>query len=155
MKYSRQDDIVVGTPYANRDLPEVDSLVGAFVNTLALRLDLSGDPTFCELLCRAKEATAQAFKHGAAPFARVVEAVGSMRSAAFTPLYQARALTRLAAGFHKRDLAVQFNFDSLSSPSCCVLFRYSSVWPTPWWQQPMVLYIRLQELFRSQAAARH
>ena len=103
MKYSRQDDIVVGTPYANRDLPEVDSLVGAFVNTLALRLDLSGDPTFCELLCRAKEATAQAFKHGAAPFARVVEAVGSMRSAAFTPLYQASSSTRLAAGCHKRS----------------------------------------------------
>ena len=92
MKYSRQDDIVVGTPYANRDLPEVDGLVGAFVNTLALRLDMSGDPTFCELLRRAKEATAQAFKHGAAPFARVVEAVGSMRSAAFTPLYQASFL---------------------------------------------------------------
>ncbi len=88
--YSGSDDIVVGSPYANRDPPEVEGLLGCFVNVLALRLDLAGDPSFGAALRRAKEATAQAFAHGAAPFARVVEALSTVRSAAFTPIYQVR-----------------------------------------------------------------
>jgi non-ribosomal peptide synthetase component F len=87
-KYSTQDDIVVGTPYANRELAEVDELLGAFVNTLALRTDLAGDPSFSAALDRAKDAATQAFAHGMAPFAKVVDSLGAVRSAAFTPVYQ-------------------------------------------------------------------
>ena len=87
-KYASQDDIVVGTPYANRGLSEVDEMLGAFVNTLALRTDLTGDPSFSAALDRAKAAATQAFAHGMAPFARVVDSLGAVRSAAFTPIYQ-------------------------------------------------------------------
>jgi non-ribosomal peptide synthetase component F len=87
-KYCTQEDIVVGTPYANRELSEVDELLGAFVNTLALRTDLSGDPSFSSALDRAKRAATQAFAHGMAPFAKVVDSLGAVRSAAFTPIYQ-------------------------------------------------------------------
>jgi non-ribosomal peptide synthetase component F len=89
-KYCVQDDIVVGTPYANREMSEVDEVLGAFVNTLALRTDLSGDPSFSNALDRAKAAATQAFAHGMAPFAKVVDSLGAVRSAAFTPVYQVR-----------------------------------------------------------------
>jgi non-ribosomal peptide synthetase component F len=89
-KYSAQEELVVGTPYANRDLSEVHGLMGPFINTLALRLDAGGDPTFSEALQRAKGVAAQAFVHGSAPFAKVVGALDIIRSAAFTPVYQVR-----------------------------------------------------------------
>jgi non-ribosomal peptide synthetase component F len=89
-KYTAQEDIVVGTPYANRDMAETHDLMGPFINTLALRLDLSGDPSFSTAVDRAKAAATQAFAHGAAPFAKVVESLGIIRSAAFTPVYQVR-----------------------------------------------------------------
>ena len=79
---------MVGTPYANRELAEVDELLGAFVNTLALRTDVTGDPSFSTALNRAKDAATQAFAHGMAPFAKVVDTLGAVRSAAFTPIYQ-------------------------------------------------------------------
>lgn len=87
-KYSAQEELVVGTPYANRDMSEVHGLMGLFINTLALRLDAGGDPTFNEALQRAKGVAAQAFVHGSAPFAKVVGAMDIIRSAAFTPVYQ-------------------------------------------------------------------
>jgi surfactin family lipopeptide synthetase A len=89
-KYTAQEDIVVGTPYANRDMAEVHDLMGPFLNTLALRLDLAGDPTFSAVVARAKAAATQAFAHGNAPFAKVVDSLGVIRSAAFTPVYQVR-----------------------------------------------------------------
>lgn len=79
---------MVGTPYANRDMAEVQDVLGAFVNTLALRLDLAGDPSFSTALIRAKAAATQAFAHGSVPFAKVVDSLGVTRSAAFTPVYQ-------------------------------------------------------------------
>ena len=91
-RYSGQDDIVVGTPYAGREQPEVQQLAGCLVNTLALRTDISGDPSFQQLLQRAVQTVTQAFGHADAPFAKVVDALGSDRSAAFTPVYQVRLL---------------------------------------------------------------
>ena len=91
-KYTAQEDIVVGTPYANRDVAAVQGLMGPFLNTLALRLDLAGDPTFSTVVSRAKAAATQAFLHGSTPFAKVVDSLGVIRSAAFTPIYQVRLL---------------------------------------------------------------
>lgn len=79
---------MVGTPFANRDVFETHDVLGPFLNTLALRLDLAGDPTFSAAVGRAKAAATQAFAHGAAPFAKVVDSLGLVRSAAFTPIYQ-------------------------------------------------------------------
>jgi len=71
-RYTAQTDVVVGTVVANRPRSEFEPLVGFFVNTLALRTDLSGDPTFEELLRRVKQVTLDAFAHELAPFEQVV-----------------------------------------------------------------------------------
>ncbi|GAU68942.1 putative non-ribosomal peptide synthetase [Streptomyces sp. NBRC 110611] len=82
------DDIVVGTPVANRTLAELEPLVGLFVNTLALRTDLSGDPTFHEALRRAATVCLEAYDHQSIPFERLVEQLQPERSLAHTPVFQ-------------------------------------------------------------------
>ncbi|MGN6381061.1 MAG: amino acid adenylation domain-containing protein [Dyella sp.] len=87
-RFSGQDDIVVGTPSANRGREEVEGLIGLFVNTLALRLDLSGGPTVAELLGQVKRRTLEAQEHQDIPFEQVVELVNPARSLAYNPLFQ-------------------------------------------------------------------
>jgi amino acid adenylation domain-containing protein len=88
-RYSGHDDVVVGTPVAGRTRPELDGVVGFFVNTLPLRADLSGDPPFTALLARVREATLRAFAHQDLPFEQIVDALGVPRDGARTPLVQA------------------------------------------------------------------
>ncbi|HYH79200.1 MAG TPA: amino acid adenylation domain-containing protein, partial [Longimicrobium sp.] len=88
-RLSGQDDVVIGTPMANRGRAEVEGLVGFFVNTLALRLDLSGSPTVAELLRRVKARALGAQQHQDIPFEQVVELVQPARSMAHSPLFQA------------------------------------------------------------------
>ena len=66
-RYSGQDDVVIGTPFAGRNRTELESMVGYFINPLALRVDLSGDPTFSELLVRTRETTLEAFRTPTCP----------------------------------------------------------------------------------------
>ncbi|HEV2147771.1 MAG TPA: amino acid adenylation domain-containing protein [Longimicrobiaceae bacterium] len=87
-RLSGQEDLVVGTPTANRGQAEVEGLIGFFVNTLALRLDLSGGPTVGELLERVRERALEAQQNQDIPFEQVVEAVRPARSLAHTPLFQ-------------------------------------------------------------------
>src|SRR6266498_2420637 len=86
--YTGQDDLVVGTPVANRSRPETEGLIGFFVNTLALRTSLSGDPTFRELLRRTRETTLEAFSREDLPFERVVDALQADRSLSHAPIFQ-------------------------------------------------------------------
>jgi amino acid adenylation domain-containing protein len=87
-RYSRQEDIVVGTPVAGRDRSELEGLIGLFVNTLALRTDLSGNPSFRELLRRVREVTLGAYAHQDLPFEKLVEEIRPERRLSHAPVFQ-------------------------------------------------------------------
>jgi amino acid adenylation domain-containing protein len=87
-RYSGQDTICVGTPISRRSQIEARGLVGCFVNTLAMRTDLSGNPTFRELRSRVRETVVEAHAHQDVPFERVVEAVQPERDRSCTPIFQ-------------------------------------------------------------------
>ncbi|WP_340203794.1 condensation domain-containing protein, partial [Ascidiimonas sp. W6] len=78
-RYSGQTDICVGTPIANRTQAELEGMIGFFVNTLALRSDLSGEIEFKELLSQVKLTTLQSYEHQHAPFEKIVERVVDTR----------------------------------------------------------------------------
>ncbi|HKI01669.1 MAG TPA: amino acid adenylation domain-containing protein, partial [Thermoanaerobaculia bacterium] len=87
-RLSGQDNVVVGSPIANRNRLETEPLIGFFVNVLALRLDLSGDPRFVELVRRAREAALGAYAHQDLPFEKLVELLGTARDVGSTPIFQ-------------------------------------------------------------------
>jgi FkbM family methyltransferase len=87
-RYSGQEEVVTGTPVANRTRPETQGLIGCFVNTLALRTSLAGNPTFRELLKRVRRTTLGAYAHQDLPFERVIEELQPDRQANYTPLFQ-------------------------------------------------------------------
>ena len=88
-RYSGQEDVVVGTPVDTRGRAELEQLIGPFVNTLVLRSDLSGAPSFRELLDRVKRRTLDAIEHQELPFERLVEALAPERELGRHPLFQA------------------------------------------------------------------
>ena len=87
-RYTGSEDIVVGTPIANRNQVEIEELIGFFVNTLVLRVDLSHNPTVRELLGRVQQVALEAYAHQDLPFESLVEALQPQRSLSHTPLFQ-------------------------------------------------------------------
>ncbi|WP_108802861.1 non-ribosomal peptide synthetase [Aquimarina sp. Aq107] len=87
-RYSNQTDICIGTPIANREQEEVDKLIGFFINTLALRSNLDGNPKFNDLLKTIKENTLNAYAHKHAPFEQVVNQTVKTRDLSRSPLFQ-------------------------------------------------------------------
>ena len=87
-RYSGQDDIVIGSPIANRTKQQVESLIGFFVNNLVLRVDVSGNPTFSQLLKVVKESSIAAFENQDLPFEQMLEEINPERDLSFSPLFQ-------------------------------------------------------------------
>jgi amino acid adenylation domain-containing protein/thioester reductase-like protein/non-ribosomal peptide synthase protein (TIGR01720 family) len=87
-RYSGQDDICIGSPFANRNRREIDTLIGFFVNTLVLRTQLQGNPSFSQLLEKVRSVVWDAHAHQDIPFEQVVEALQPERSLGYNPLFQ-------------------------------------------------------------------
>ena len=87
-RYTGADDIVVGVPFANRNWLRSEALIASLVNTLVLRVDLSGDPSFRELVDRVRRTSLDAVAHQDVPFERLVEEMRPPRDLSRSPLFQ-------------------------------------------------------------------
>jgi amino acid adenylation domain-containing protein len=108
-RYTGQPDIVVGTPIANRTRPELEDLIGFFANTLVLRANLDGDPTFRELLGRVRETALDAYAHQDFPFERLVEELHPERNLSYNPVFQVMFGQRSAGKPAVEGSSVAFN----------------------------------------------
>ncbi|BCL17059.1 non-ribosomal peptide synthetase [Micromonospora sagamiensis] len=111
-RISGDEDLVVGVSTAGRDNPELAPVIGMFVNPVALRCDLAGDPTFADLVARTRDGLVDAMEHGQTPFQRIVEAVAPQRDPSVQPVFQTAfnfipdsGLDPVALGTTKDDLA--------------------------------------------------
>ncbi|MEM1319026.1 MAG: amino acid adenylation domain-containing protein [Bacteroidota bacterium] len=87
-RYSGQEDLCVGSPIANRRQAALEPMIGLFINTLALRSDLSNRPSFIELLAQVKQRTLEAYEYQSIPFEKIVERLGEERDGSRTPVFQ-------------------------------------------------------------------
>jgi non-ribosomal peptide synthetase component F len=87
-RYSGQQDVAVGTDVVNRNRNETERMIGFFVNTLVMRTDLTGNPSFRELLNRVRKVALAAYAHQDLPFERLVEALSSQRDLSQSPLFR-------------------------------------------------------------------
>src|SRR5262249_29380492 len=95
-RYSLQEDIVVGTPIANRNRKEINGMIGFFLNTVAIRVALSGEPSYRETLKRVKEVALGAYTCQDLPFEMVVERLQPDRSLSYSPVFQTMFAFRTA-----------------------------------------------------------
>jgi amino acid adenylation domain-containing protein len=109
LRYTGQEDLSVGMPVAGRTRPEIENLIGLFVNTLVVRTDISGNPTFLELLRRVKDGVRGALAHQNVPFEQLVEVLQPERDLGRSPLFQVMLAlqTDPMATLHLRGLEVQ------------------------------------------------
>ena len=87
-RYSGETDIVIGTPVANREQLELQNVVGLFVNSLVIRTDLSGDPSFSEVIERSRETALAAYEHQSLLFEQIVDLLNPSRDMGHHPLFQ-------------------------------------------------------------------
>jgi amino acid adenylation domain-containing protein len=104
-RYTGQDDVLIGIPIADRDRPELQPMIGFFIDTQALRTNLADDPSFREVLSRVQQSVVDVYSHKALPFAQVVDAVKPERNLSYTPLFQVM--------LNWRDRDAQFQFIGL------------------------------------------
>ena len=111
-RYTGQDDLVVGSPIANRQHEEIEGLIGLFVNTLALRARLNDQMSFNELLEQVKNTTLQGYAHQDIPFERIIDSLSVQRSLSHSPLFQVMLVLQNNA---QQSLALK-NLDSVPVP---------------------------------------
>jgi amino acid adenylation domain-containing protein len=97
-RHTSQNDILIGTPVANRNEIELEAIIGFFVNTLVLRTDLSGNPTFRELLARIRELSLGAYMHQELPFEELVKELQPQRDLSRAPIFQVMFSLQTATG---------------------------------------------------------
>jgi len=116
-RYSGETDICVGTPIANRKWAETEGLIGFFLNTLVLRTDLSGDPTFRELVGRVRQTTLDGYANQDVPFERLLQVVQPHRDLSRTPLFQTffNMLNFPLSTITLSELSVHPDFDPVGS----------------------------------------
>ena len=116
-RYSGETDICVGTPIANRKWAETEGLIGFFLNTLVLRTNLSGDPTFRELISRVRQTTLDGYANQDVPFERLLQVVQPQRDLSRTPLFQTffNMLNFPLTTITLSELSVQPDFDPVGS----------------------------------------
>ncbi|MCM0678722.1 condensation domain-containing protein, partial [Micromonospora phytophila] len=138
------DDVVVGVSTAGRDTAELTPLIGMFVNPVALRCDVAGDPTFAELLARVRGGLVDVMEHGQTPFQKIVEAVAAQRDPSVQPIFQTAlnfipdsGLDPVALGTTKDDLA----FD-ITTGACRLVYR-TAVFDRATAETVVARYVRL------------
>lgn len=107
--YTAQLDISIGTPFVGRGSLQTEQLIGCFVNTLVFRIDLSGNPTFLEILQRVQEVAVEAYDHQDVPFAKIVESMSSKRKSNINPYFQAMLVINNAPleGLKLPDISIE------------------------------------------------
>ena len=125
-RHTGQQDICVGTPIAGRDQQEAEALIGFFINSLALRNDLSGNPSFIQLLKQVRTTTLEAYDNKELPFEKVVEAIAKERNISQTPVFQLMFVLQnlpVVPEFRLGDVVMSvINFDNLTSKYDLVFF---------------------------------
>ena len=116
-RYTGQEDILVGSPIANRNYREIEGLIGFFVNTLVYRANLSGRPTFQDVLYQVRQKALKAYEYQDIPFEKIVEVVQPERSTSHSPIFQ----TMFILQNMKQELPV------LSSRSIEMIESYSPI----------------------------
>lgn len=143
-RYSGETDIVLGSPIANRALPELEHLIGFFANTLAIRADLSGNPSFRNHLLRVRDAVLADYAHQEMPFEQLVDRLGVERSLSYEPLFQVmfalQNVPRVEAGTESLTYTARFVGRRTAKFDLTLFLKEDPEGMLAWWEFSTALF---------------